>query len=41
MNAISDKEKYDASVKTIVLRPRFVAAVLRLTVPEYEGMILT
>ena len=38
MNAISDKEKYDASVKTVVLQPRFVATILRLTVPEYEGM---
>ncbi len=38
MNAVSDKEKYDASVKKIVSQPRFVAAIMRLTVPEYEGM---
>ena len=38
MNAINEKEKYDASVKKIVSQPRFVAAIMRLTVPEYEGM---
>ena len=38
MTAVSDKEKYDASVKTVVLQPRFVAAILMLTVPEYKGM---
>ena len=38
MSAVSDKEKYDASVKKIVKQARFVAAILRLTVPEYKGM---
>ena len=36
--AVTDQEKYDAAVKAIFDRPRVIATILRLAVPEYQGM---
>ena len=37
-NAIADQEKYDRVVKEIFDKPKIVATILRLTVPEFQGM---
>ena len=34
----SDQEKYDKVVKEIFDQPKIVATILRLTVPEFQGM---
>ena len=36
--AIADQEKYDRVVKEIFDKPKIVATILRLTVPEFQGM---
>ena len=36
--AITDQEKYDASVKTIFSQPRIIAEIMRAAIPEYQGM---
>jgi len=34
--AITDQEKYDASVKTIFSQPRIIAEIMRAAIPEYQ-----
>ena len=36
--AVTDQEKYDNVVKEIFDQPKVVATILRLAVPEYQGM---
>ena len=36
--AVADQEKYDRVVKEIFNQPKIVATILRLTVPEFQGM---
>ena len=36
--AIADQEKYDNAVKEIFEQPKIVATILRLAVPEFQGM---
>ena len=35
---MTDQEKYDAVLKELFSRPRIVAAILQMAVPEYQGM---
>ena len=36
--AVTDQEKYDKAVKEIFDQPKIVATILRLAVPEFQGM---
>ena len=38
--AVSDQEKYDNVVKEIFDKPKVVATILRLAVPEFQGMTM-